>query len=272
MQTNGILLDERWCELFREYNWLIGVSMDGPESMHDLYRRNRGGAGTWRRVMQSIELMKKQKVEFNVLCVLSQANVDKPREVYRLFRSIGVDNLQFIPLAEFGRNGEPLPFTISPEQYGRFLADIFDLWWPHRRNMRIRFFDNLAEALAGQTPGACTLQDCCDSYVVVEFNGDVFPCDFFVEREWKIGNINEDSFEEIARRNIRHQFARTKQIPHTACDACEYETLCWRGCPHTRRAQNGRFDDLDYFCKAYRMAFAKAVKPLQSEVRRLLVR
>lgn len=269
IQTNGLLLDDRWCELFRDYRWLVGISMDGPESMHDLYRRNRGGEGTWRRVMQSIERMQKHKVEFNVLCVLSQANVDHPREIYRFFRSIGVDNLQFIPLAEFGPDGAPLPFTITPEQYGRFLAGIFDLWWPHRRKMRIRFFDNLAEALAGQTPGSCTLQECCDSYVVVEFNGDIFPCDFFVEGRWKLGNVNEVSFETIARNHLRTAFSRLKMTPHADCDACEYETLCWRGCPHTRRAQNGRFEDPDYFCSAYKTVFAKSVRPLEADVRSL---
>src|SRR5688572_16606190 len=101
MQTNGMFIDESWCKLFKGYNWLIGISIDGPEAVHDLYRKNRGGAGTWRRVMQSIETMKKHKVEFNVLCVVSQANVHKAREIYRFYRSIGVDNLQFIPLSEF---------------------------------------------------------------------------------------------------------------------------------------------------------------------------
>lgn len=270
MQTNGVLLDEGWCNLFREYNWLIGLSLDGPEAVHDLYRKNRGGAGTWRRVVQSAELMKKHKVDFNILCVVSQANVDKPREVYKFFRSLGADNLQFIPLAEFGPGGEPLPFTITPEQYGRFLCETFDLWWPQRRQMRVRFFDNLAEALAGQVPGACTMQASCDSYVVVEYNGDVYPCDFFVEGNWRLGNVNYDTFETISRRRTRIDFSHKKAIRHPACDACEYETLCWRGCPHTRRAVRGQFEDLDYFCESYRMVFAKAVKPLEAELRKLL--
>jgi uncharacterized protein len=270
MQTNGVLIDENWCKLFREYNWLIGLSLDGPEPLHDLHRKNRGGAGTWRRVVETAELMQKHKVEFNILCVLSQANVDKPREVYKFFRSLGVDNVQFIPLAEFAAAGERMPFTITPEQYGRFLCETFDLWWPHRRKMRIRFFDNLAESLAGQMPGACTLQESCDSYVVVEYNGDVFPCDFFVEGEWTLGNINEDSFESISRRRTRIEFSKKKSIRHPACDACEYETLCWRGCPHTRRSSRGNFEDLDYFCASYKMIYAKAVKPLEEEVRKIL--
>lgn len=272
LQTNGILIDEAWCELLRDYNWLVGVSMDGPEAIHDLYRRNRGGAGTWRRVRQTVELMQKARVEFNILCVVSQANVHKPREVYRFFRSLGVDNLQFIPLSEFGPNGEPQPFTVTPAEYGRFLVEMFDLWWPHRRKMRIRMFDNLAEALAGQPAGACTMQQSCDSYAVVEYNGDVYPCDFFVEGNWKLGNINDESFDDISRRRLRLEFASKKSIPHPECDRCEYETVCWRGCPQTRRAQNGQFEDLDYFCESWKMLFDKAVKPLTKEVQYLLSR
>jgi uncharacterized protein len=157
LQTNATLIDDDWARLFKQYNWLVGVSIDGPESINDLYRYNKAGHGTWKRVMQSIETLQKHKVEFNCLCVLSQANVDKPRELYRFYRSLGVDNVQFIPLAEFDQSGAPLPYTISPEQYGRFLCELFDLWWPDRRKVRIRFFDNTAEALAGMKPGACTM-------------------------------------------------------------------------------------------------------------------
>jgi len=123
------------------------ISLDGPEAVHDLYRFNKQGKGTWKQVMRGIETMQKNKVEFNVLCVLSQANVNKPKEVYRFFRSLGIEYLQYIPLSEFDAEGNPLPFTITPEQYGRFLCEIFDLWWPDRRKVRIRVFDNIAEAL-----------------------------------------------------------------------------------------------------------------------------
>jgi uncharacterized protein len=116
------------------------------------------------------------------------------------------------------------------------------------------------------------MQESCDSYCVVEYNGDVFPCDFFVETGWRLGNVNEHTFDEIARRRLRAEFAGKKAIRHPACDACEYETLCWRGCPHTRRARRGEFGDLDYFCESYRMIFAKAVRPLEAEVQKILAR
>jgi uncharacterized protein len=270
LQTNGILLNEDWCKLFREYNWLIGISIDGPEEIHDAYRLNKGGQGTWRQVIKSIGTMQKEKVEFNVLCVLNQANVEKPREVYKFFRSMGLDNIQYIPLSEFEPDGTPMRFTITPEQYGRFLVETFDLWWPERRKVRIRFFDNLAEALAGQKPGSCTLHETCDSYVVVEYNGDVYPCDFFVEGAWKLGNITLDSWTEIGRRQKRFGFAAKKTIATPECMVCEWQSICHNGCPKFRHSMHGKFEDLDYFCQAYKMIYAKAAGPLRQELAKLM--
>ncbi len=272
LQTNAMLLDASWCALFREYNWLLGVSLDGPEPVHDLYRFNKNGHGTWKRVMESVELLQAQKVEFNILCVVSQANVAKARELYRFFRGLGIGNLQFIPLAEFDADGKPRPFTITAEQYGRFLLELFDVWWPERRRVRIRFFDNIAEALAGQKPGCCEMHESCDSYVVVEYNGDVFPCDFFVEENWKLGNILIDSWTDVARRARRHQFASNKKIPHADCEVCEYRSICHGGCPQYRHARHQQFTDLDYFCQAYKMIFARATGPLRQDVAQLLAR
>ena len=272
LQTNGIVIDEAWCDLLREFNWLLGVSLDGPQEMHDLYRFDKGGRGTWKQVMKGVEILQKNKVEFNILCVLSQANVDKPKELHRFFKSIGVDNVQYIPLSEFNSDGGRMPFTITPEQYGRFLCEMFDLWWEDRRKFRIRFFDNLAEALAGMRPGSCTMHETCDSYVVVEYNGDIYPCDFFVESRWKLGNITLDSWPEIARRKKRYEFAGNKAIPHPACQKCEWLSICRQGCPKFRYAPHQRFEDLDYFCQSYKMIYAKCVEPLRKEVEKLLER
>ncbi len=272
LQTNAVLIDDAWCGLFREFNWLLGVSIDGPQEVHDRYRFNKAGHGTWAQVMRGIEALQKNRVEFNVLCVLSQANVGQPRELYRYFRGLGIRHIQYIPLAEFDAEGNPLPFTITAEQYGRFLCETFDVWWPERRKMRIRFFDNLAEALADRKPGACTLHETCDSYCVVEYNGDVYPCDFFVEQDWKLGNITLDSWPEIARRQRRYAFAAKKTLERPECQACEYQNLCRGGCPKLRHAQRRRFEDLDYFCAAYKMIYAKALEPLRKDVRALLAR
>ncbi len=272
LQTNAVLLDDSWAQFFRSYQWLLGVSLDGPEDINDRYRFNKAGHGTWRRVMQSIECLQKARAEFNILCVLSQANVERPKEIYRFYRSQGFDNIQYIPLAEFHPDGSPMEFTITPEQYGRFLVETFELWWPERRKVRVRFFDNIAEALAGQKPGSCTMHETCDSYCVVEYNGDIYPCDFFVEGGWKLGNVNEDSWTEVARRSRRYAFAQKKTLGHPECQACEYSSICHGGCPKFRHGPQRRFEDLDYFCQAYKMIYARAVGPLRDEVSKLLGR
>jgi len=269
IQTNGILLDRSWCELFRDYNFLVGLSLDGPEDVHDRYRYNKAGHPTWAKVVEAAELMKSAGVEFNILCVVSQANVRRSRDVYKFLRKLGIQHIQFIPLAEFHPDGTPMPFTIDAEEYGRFLCRIFDLWWPERHLVRIRFFDNIAEALAGQKPGTCTMHESCDSYAVVEYNGDVYPCDFFVESDWKLGNIRTENWDEISRRQRRLTFAQKKAVPREECTVCEYREICHGGCPKLRHARQQSFDDLDWFCGAYKKIFAKAVSPLQAELRRM---
>jgi uncharacterized protein len=272
LQTNGVTLDDNWGQLFREYNFLIGLSLDGPEAVNDEYRYNKQGHGTYKWVIRGMEALQRNKVDFNILCVVSQANVRRAKELYKFYKSLGVDNIQYIPLAEFSGGGKRLPYTITAEEYGRFLVETFDEWWPERRKMRIRFFDNMAEAIAGQKPGSCTMHETCDSYCVVEYNGDVFPCDFFVESGWKLGNINDDNWAEIARRNRRYAFAGKKTLAHPECQVCEYQSICHGGCPKFRHGPNGNFEDLDYFCQSYKMIFNRAVGPLRDELSKLLGR
>jgi uncharacterized protein len=270
IQTNGILLDKDWCDLFRGYSFLVGLSLDGPEDIHDRYRYNKAGHPTASKVIDAVNLLRREKIEFNVLCVVSKANVSKAREVFRFFRKLGIEYVQFIPLAEFHPDGSPMPFTISSAEYGQFLCEMFDLWWPERRQIGVRFFENIAEALAGRRPGTCTMHESCDSYAVVEYNGDVYPCDFFVEKPWKLGNIEMDSWAEIARRQRRAGFAAKKSVPHAECTVCEYQSICHGGCPKFRHGPNKRFEDLDWFCGAYKQIFAKAIPPLNGEVRKIL--
>jgi uncharacterized protein len=272
LQTNGVLLDHNWCTLLREYDWFLGISLDGPEAVHDVYRYNKQGRGTWSRVMETVELLQKTEVAFNILCVVSRANAADAKGLYRFFKGLGIDNLQFIPLAEFDSCGKPYEFSLTPEQYGQFLVDLFDAWWPDRHKIHVRFFDNIVESLSGRKPSTCTMHTTCDSYAVVEYNGDVFPCDFFVENPWKLGNIHGDSWTEIARRPQRFQFASKKTLGHPDCQACEYQSICHSGCPKFRAGPHRRFEDLDYFCHAYKMIFARATGPLRREVAMILGR
>ena len=269
IQTNGVLLTPEWCRLFRDYKFLVGISLDGPEEIHDCYRVNKAGHGTWKAVSEAVRLLQSERVEFNVLCVVGQANVRRGAEVYKYLRSIGIDNLQFIPLVEFRPDATPEPFSISGEEYGQFLCELFDMWWPERRSVRLRYFDNIAEALAGHTPGTCTMLETCDSYAVVEYNGDVYPCDFFVDQRWKLGNIHAESWAEIGRRMRRQEFALKKTIPHPECARCEFQHICHGGCPKMRHGQRGAFEDLDWLCAGYKMIFAKSVPLLSRDLKTL---
>lgn len=213
IQTNGILLDGRWCELFKQYNWLVGISIDGPEAMHDPYRFNKQGAGTWRKVMKGVEVLKKHGVEFNVLCVVSQANVEKAAEVYRFFRSAGIEYLQYILLSEFDGLGQPLPFTITPEQSGRFLCETFDLWWPDRRKVRIRYFDNVAEALAARNRARVP---CTKPAIVTWWWSSMAISTRAISSSRRIGSwVTLPATRGLrSRRQRRYQFAAKKTIAH----------------------------------------------------------
>ena len=241
-----------------------------PRSVNDLYRYNKEGRGTWKRVIESIELLQKNKVEFNVLCVLSQANVGRPRELYNFYRSLGIDNLQFIPLAEFDGLGNPLPYTITPEQYGRFMCEIFELWWPERRKVRIRKFDNIAESLAGQKPGNCTMHETCDSYVVVEYNGDVYPCDFFVEGSWKLGQHQPGFLAGNRAPDQALQLRLEEDDRASGMPGLRIPIDLPRRLPQIPPRSARQFRRLDYFCQSYKMMFGKSVAPLRAEVQKLM--
>lgn len=269
IQTNGLVLDDAWCALFRTYGFEVGVSLDGPEELHDRHRVDRAKRGSWRRTVDAIRLLQRAGVEPAVLCVVSQANVQHAAMLYDWFTGLGLTNLQFIPLAEFAPDGTPAPGAVQADEYGHFLCGLFDRWWPDRARVRIRFFDNIAEALAGMTPGTCTMHQSCDSYAVVEFNGDVYPCDFFVDRRWCIGNIADQDWEALARDPRRATFASKKQVPHAACAACTFRPVCHQGCPKHRHGARGRFDDLDWLCGAYKQIFARAIPSIAGELAKM---
>ena len=262
-QTNGLLIDDAWASFFAEYRFLVGLSLDGPREMHDRFRVTRSGAGSWDRVMEAAQRLRDADVEVNILCCVHGDNAGEAAVLHGFFRDLGIEHVQYIPIAEFGPDGAALPGTVSDEAYGQFLRDLFDAWWPDRERVRVRFFDNLLEGLLGQRPGSCTMHRTCESYLVVEHNGDVYPCDFFVDADWKIGNLTESRIAELARSPVRARFAARKLLSRDECAACNVRFLCNQGCPKLRHARFGRFDDLDVYCASYRGFFDHALPRLR---------
>lgn len=277
IQTNATMLTDEWCEFFRENNFLVGVSIDGPQEFHDEYRRTATGKPTFHKVMQGIRLLNKHNVEWNALAVVNDFNADYPLEFYNFFKEIGCHYIQFTPIVErrIERNdglslapgmeegGELVDFSVTPEQWGKFLCTIFDEWVRHDVGTYfIQIFDATLANWAGVQPGLCSLAKECGHAGVMEFNGDVYSCDHFVYPEHLLGNINEKTITEMMYGEKQREFAKLKhELLPQQCRECPVEFACHGECPKNRftRDKYGN-PSLNYLCKGYRQFF-EHVKP-----------
>lgn len=277
IQTNATMLTDEWCEFFRENNFLVGVSIDGPQEFHDEYRRTATGKPTFHKVMQGIRLLNKHNVEWNALAVVNDFNADYPLEFYNFFKEIGCHYIQFTPIVErrIERNdglslapgmeegGELVDFSVTPEQWSKFLCTIFDEWVRHDVGTYfIQIFDATLANWAGVQPGLCSLAKECGHAGVMEFNGDVYSCDHFVYPEHLLGNINEKTITEMMYGEKQREFAKLKhELLPQQCRECPVEFACHGECPKNRftRDKYGN-PGLNYLCKGYRQFF-EHVKP-----------
>lgn len=258
MQTNGVLLDERWCRFLRENNFLLGISIDGPKEFHDRYRLDYSGAGTFERVMRGIENCKKHEVEFSALIVLNNVNVEQPERLFDFVVENDLTYLQFVPCVEQdAETGGPTEFSITPQQYGDFLCRLFDLWLEYGpEKLNIRDFDSLVTYYVMGEATMCTYSKQCAGFVVIEHNGDAYCCEFFVEPERRIGNILEMPLAELAGSSEKRTFARDKQKLCNRCLLCSHLDICRGGCVKDRlRIAGAGPDQPSYFCEAYKQFF-----------------
>jgi len=262
-QTNGLLIDKEWAAFFRKYQFLIGLSLDGPEHIHNKYRFIRGGQGSWSQVVDRVKLLLDSGVAVNALTVVNDYSVHFPEEIYEFHKTLGLNYMQFIPCLEPdpANPGKRASFCPSPEAYGQFLIKLFDLWMGDFRDGRettsVRFFDSLFFAYVGFEPPDCTLLPECGVYVVVEHNGDVYPCDFFVDYRLKLGNIRESRLIDLLNSDAQKVFGRRKSALPESCLTCPWLQLCRGGCPKDRRF-NPENPGLNYFCDSFRMFFDHA--------------
>ena len=263
LQTNGLLLDRAWAKFFREYNFLVGLSIDGPERVHDRYRVLRGGGGTWARVSAAARLLLDEGVPVNALTVVSDYSARFPDEIYDHHRELGLDFMQFIPCVETDPSdpGRAAPFSVAAEAYGAFLCRMFDRWRADfsggAPSTSVRFFESLLFSYAGFIPPDCTLCETCGSYLVVEHNGDVYACDFFVEPAWKLGNVMDAGVVPLFDLERQREFGALKAALPAPCAECPWLARCRGGCPKDR-VRDPRDRGVSHFCGAYRMFFEHA--------------
>lgn len=262
LQTNAILLDEKWCRFLQENKVLVGISIDGPKEFHDYYRIDYSGAGTFDRVVRAIENCKKYKVEFNTLTLLNARNAGHPDEVFDFLLGLGVRFLQFIPCVEVDpATGEIADFSVTPEQLGEFWCRIFDRWYEYGpQKLSIRDFDSILSYCVMGRHTICTFDKQCSQYIVVEHNGDAFCCDFFVEPKWRLGNIFETPIEQLAASSKKLEFARKKQNLCNKCLVCRHLAICRGGCMKDRAPfDKENYGRESYFCEAYKRFFDYAM-------------
>jgi uncharacterized protein len=258
LQTNGILLDDEWAAFLKQYSWLVGISLDGPKYLHDHYRKDRGGNGTYDRVIAGIEACRRARVDFNILVLLNNLNVEKPDELFDFFvNEKHIRFLQFVPCVEpGGEKGRLTDFSTSAGQYGRFICRIFDRWLDYGpTKLSIRLFDSLLNYIVNGQHTNCTFNRSCSDYMVVEHNGDAFCCDFFVEEGCRMGNIMETHIGELITGEVKRKFARAKNTSCTKCMLCRWRKCCYGGCLKDRYSAWGNFEDATPLCEGYKMIF-----------------
>lgn len=265
MQTNGVLLDHEWCDFLRENDFLVGISVDGPERLHDAYRTDKGGNPSFESVMAGVELLEGHGVEFNVLTTVHAANEPFPLDVYRFVRDeIGSQFVQFIPIVQldnetgYQEGNRVTDRSVSGRQYGEFLKVIFNEWVQRDvGSMFVQLFDVSLAAWTGQRPGLCLFEETCGAAMAVEHNGDLYSCDHYVEPRALLGNILESPLQELARSPRQRAFGMSKAASLPAyCKTCDVRFACNGGCPKNRILETPDGEPgLNYLCEGYKSFF-----------------
>jgi uncharacterized protein len=276
MQTNGTLLNDAWCEFFREHHFLVGLSLDGPPDMHDAYRKDKGGHPTFEKVLRGARLMRQHKVEFNILTTVNSANADHPREVYRFLRDdVGTQFIQFIPIVErvnadghtgFQEGSTVTHRSVTAEQWGRFLIAVFDEWVGRDVGaVFVQMFDAALASWVGAPPSMCIFAETCGHALALEHNGDLYSCDHFVEPKYLLANIQQQQMIDLVASEQQHQFGLAKRdtLPRY-CRECEVRFACHGECPKNRfiATPDGE-PGLNYLCAGYKAFFTYIDRPMR---------
>ncbi|ALG69358.2 anaerobic sulfatase maturase [Beggiatoa leptomitoformis] len=262
LQTSGFLLDEEWADFLQQEQFLVGISLDGTEHIHDHYRKDRQGQGTFKRVFANAQLLLQKGVAVNVLATVNDYSVQYAKEIYDFFVKNGFIFMQFSPIVERHPTNPKIaaPFSVSARNYGRFLNQLFDVWLKDfdfnrlQQKTSIRFFDGILQTYIGIEPDHCVLHERCNDYLVVEYNGDLFSCDFLVSQNTRVGNLHETPLKMAFDSAAHTAFGERKAQLDAECRQCEWLTHCYGGCVKDRiRDPNDKGHN--HFCESYKLFF-----------------
>lgn len=266
LQTNGTLLNDAWCSFLAENKFDVGISIDGAEWLHDEFRKDHSGKGTYQRVVEAVCRLQAYGIQPDLLCTVNSATVKEPVAVYRALKELNTGWIQFIPIVRRTEADQVTADSVTGEGYGRFLCAVFDEWINHDLGkLDIQQFAEMSLVWSGGTSSLCNMAPTCGRVLIVEKDGGVYSCDHYVNKEHRIGDIITSSLGTLVDLPRQRQFGSSKQetLPYV-CRNCSWLTVCNGGCPkerflHTEDGEPG----LNYLCSGYRQFFAHAEKPLK---------
>lgn len=266
LQTNGILIDEEWAKFFSQNKFLLGISLDGPKEIHDLNRVDMNNKGSFNKIINNIKILEKYKVDYNILFVINANSGRHAKKIYQFFKKQNFIYLQFIACldAGFEQLGDE-KFSLTPDRYYEFLVAFFDSWLMDIKNGRlvsVRYFDNILGIMLGNQPESCDMKGRCSLQFVVEGDGSVYPCDFYVGDEYIIGNFNELSIEQMIDSDISNKFITESLDTNEQCLSCRWGSLCRGGCKRHRQVVGDGDLGLNYYCSTYKRFFEYAADDL----------
>ncbi|BDF45780.1 radical SAM/SPASM domain-containing protein [Lachnospiraceae bacterium] len=259
LQTNGYALDEDWCRFFKKHNFLLGVSVDGTKEIHDGYRHTQGGKDTYDTIAEHIGLLEKHGVDYNILTVVTSKVATNIKTIYQEYSKRGWRYQQYIEcLDPLGEEKGVRPYSLKPLEFGQFMMDLFDLWyedWKQGRQPYIRKFENYIAILAGYWAESCEQRGICGIQTVVEADGSVYPCDFYMTDEYRLGNFNQNRLEEINQKRLEIGFVERSQKISTECKRCRYFKICRGGCHRSKEYDIIGEGYRSFYCQGYQMFF-----------------
>lgn len=265
IQTNGMAVDKDWADFFREHHFLVGLSIDGSRETHDGLRVDALDKGTWNRAVAALGLLQRHKVEVNLLCVVTGSCARSPLKVYNSLKKLGADYLQFIPcLDPMEEPRGQRPWSLTPQLYGKFLNGLFDAWyldWKSGNYVSIRLFEDFVHQLMGMPPSTCATSGSCGSYFVAEGDGGLYPCDFYVLDQWRIGTVGDTPLETMAKSETVSRFLAEGLRKPDACEACPWLKVCCGGCKRDWEEKDGVLSN--YYCPSFRAFFEYAAPRLE---------
>jgi len=267
IQTNGYNIDRDWAAFFAENNFLVGLSLDGAKSLHDMYRTDADGKGTFTKVMRTSQLFNQYNVEYNILTVITAQAAKNIGQIYGFFSRNNFAYRQFIPcLDPLKENRGSCLYSLTPDLYGNFLCALFDLWYSdyiRGKYISVRYFDNLIQIMRGNPPENCAMVGHCTKQIVIDADGSVYPCDFFVLDEYKLGNIYDDDFNKLEETRDVLGFIRDSLQKPAQCEKCRWYPLCRGGCRRDRDMIDETGSIQNYYCSSYNRFFEYAYPRMQ---------